>query len=62
MPFCDCEEWSVISADHKDLFIRDRDDGWVLTWISLSEEKGYTQVSRYGIRISFCPFCGKKLK
>lgn len=36
--------------------------GWIIVCTELSEENGYTQIHKYGGKISYCPFCGKKLK
>jgi len=59
--FCSCEEWKNIVESY-DLFVWEPPYGWVLKWIQLTKEKGYSQVHRYGIPIEFCPKCGKKLK
>jgi len=59
--FCSCKEWKNIVESY-DLFIWEPPYGWVLKWIQLTKEKGYSQVHRYGIPIEFCPKCGKKLK
>ena len=58
---CSCEEWKNIIESY-DLFIWEPSYGWVLKWIQLTKEKGYSQVHRYGIPIEFCPKCGRKLK
>lgn len=36
--------------------------GWILNWIELTDEEGYTQVHRYGTAIKFCPMCGKLIE
>lgn len=59
--FCDCKEWKELSLQNKSIFQLDSVYGWVLHWIELTEEKGYTQAHRYGVPIKFCPMCGKKL-
>lgn len=55
-----CDDWSYLVKNHPDLFKKDIDK-WSINWIELTEEKGYTQVNRYGIRIRYCPMCGKKI-
>lgn len=58
--FCTCEDWEDLK-NNSTVFKQDPTYGWVLSWIELSEEKGYTQAHRYGIPINFCPMCGKQL-
>ncbi len=60
--FCECEEWESLKKNHLELFTWSPPYGWVIKWSELTDEKGYTQVHRYGLAISFCPICGKKLK
>lgn len=60
--FCNCKDFINLQAQGRELFIEDSTYGWILSWIELTEEKGYTQVHRYGIPIKFCPMCGKLLK
>lgn len=62
MEFCNCKEWKEIKSQNSTIFQWDSTYGWVLHWIELTEERGYTQIHRYGTPISFCPMCGKKLK
>ena len=59
---CNCNEFTNLRKQHKDVFVKDPTYGWVLSWIELTEEKGYTQVNRYGIPIVYCMMCGKLLK
>lgn len=61
MSFCSCEAGKELEKQNRLLFNWDPVYGWVLGWIELTEENGYTQVHRYGIPIEFCPMCGKKL-
>jgi hypothetical protein len=60
--FCNCTDWEDLKKNNTNIFQWDPAYGWVLHWIELTEETGYTQVHRYGIPIKFCPMCGKKLK
>jgi len=60
--FCECADWQELKNNNSNIFQQDLTYGWVLHWIELSEEHGYTQVHRYGIQITFCPMCGKALK
>lgn len=57
---CVCESWKVVK--NRELFKKHPTYGWIISWIELTEEKGYTQRHNYGISISFCPMCGGKLK
>ena len=59
--FCDCDEWLNLKNSYPDLFIRDETYGWIIKWIELTKDKGYTKIHRYGLKIHFCPMCGKKL-
>lgn len=56
--FCDCPGWKDLQKSNKTIIKWDETYKWVLNWIELTEEKGYTQVHRYGISIKFCPMCG----
>ena len=56
--FCECEEFIDLQTR---VFIKDPIYGWILSWVELTEETGYTQVHRYGRPITFCPICGKLL-
>ena len=60
--FCDCESGKRLLENNSTIFKWDPVYGWVLNWIELTEERGYTQVNRYGMAVSFCPMCGKELK
>ena len=57
---CDCPDFKNIVKNHS-VFKQDEVYGWLISWLNLTEEKGYTQVHKYGIGISFCPFCGNVL-
>ena len=59
--FCDCEDWECIKKNHNELFIKDDSYGWVLSWIEVTKEKGFSRMHKYGMKINFCPMCGKKL-
>lgn len=60
--FCDCKDSSELLKNFSNTFVWHPPYGWVLSLIDLTEEKGYTQVHRYGVVIYYCPICGKKLK
>lgn len=51
--YCTCR-WDR----YKSLIREDPTYGWVLSWIELTEEKGYTQIHKFGLPIKFCPICG----
>jgi len=61
MTFCDCEDAQMLDRNNRELFKTQDPYGWILSWIELTQEQGYTQVHRYGVKIKFCPMCGKKL-
>jgi len=60
--FCDCEDYKILKKTNKKLFKWNPPYGWVLSWIELTTEKGYTQVHKYGVSVGFCPMCGKKVE
>lgn len=62
MDFCSCPDWEDLRKNNSTIIKWDPVYGWVLNWIELSDESGYTQVHRYGISIKFCPMCGKRVK
>jgi hypothetical protein len=57
---CDCDDWAVIKK--RDVFKWHPPYGWVLSWIELEKAKGYTKKHEYGMKIYYCPMCGKKLE
>lgn len=59
--FCSCAAWEELRSNNSKTFVFDKTYGWVLCFIELVEEKGYTQVNRFGIPIYYCPMCGNKL-
>jgi hypothetical protein len=59
--FCNCKDWLELKDKYEDLFVKDSSYGWLLVWVKLTKERGYTKVHRYGIPIKHCLFCGKKL-
>jgi len=61
MTFCDCVEWKNLYESHREVFKYQPPYGWIIVWLEVTEEKGYNMLHRYGIKINFCPFCGKKL-
>lgn len=62
MEFCSCEDWKRIRENNPEVFHYDDTYNWLINWIELTKEGGYTKVHRYGIGIKYCPMCGKKLK
>lgn len=60
--FCSCKSWNALRTNNRNVFKWHEPYGWVITWIELTEENGYTQVDTYGVKIYYCPLCGKKLK
>jgi len=60
--FCGCKDWDNLKNNNSHVFQWDPVYGWVLYWVELTSEEGYTQIHRYGVPIKFCPMCGKKLK
>jgi len=60
--FCNCSNWKDLKDNNSTVFQLDPTYGWVLCWIELTEEEGYSQVHRYGVPINFCPMCGATLK
>lgn len=58
--FCNCKDWDSVKDNSP--FLYDKDYGWLITWIDLTNESNHTKVHRYGVSIGFCPMCGKKLK
>ena len=61
--YCECEEWLYYIRNYYETFYWiDASKKWYVTWVHLSDQGGYTQVSRYAIPIKYCPLCGKKLK
>lgn len=61
LEYCDCKEWTNLIESY-DLLTWESPYGWLLKWIQITEEKGYSQIHRYGIPIKFCPYCGKELR
>lgn len=59
--FCTCKDGINLKKNQNTLFKWDSTYGWILNWIEITEESGYSQIHRYGISIKYCPMCGKKL-
>lgn len=59
--FCTCEDYNSLKNNNRDLFKWHPPYGWVLSWVELTDEEGYTQTHRYGIVVKFCPMCGKEI-
>ncbi len=56
-----CEDLKNLIESSPTVIKKDPDYGWVLCWIELTEDDGYTQVHRYGTPIKYCPMCGNAL-
>ena len=57
-----CDDMKMLLRDHE-IFENDETYGWILSWCELVKEQGkYNRINRYGIKINFCPMCGKKLQ
>lgn len=53
---CECEELD------SNPFTYSKDYGWLIHWVEFTKDHGYAQIHEYGIAISYCPLCGKKLE
>ena len=60
--FCDCADWKNIKRSNPTVFSWDKDYGWLIAWIELTDEVSHKQINKYGISIKNCPMCGKKLE
>ena len=58
--FCKCPDWEEIN-NVQELVYKHPTYGWVLKWVKLTNMDGYTQLDNYGIKIKYCPFCGKPI-
>lgn len=57
-----CEDMKMLLRNHE-VFSQDEDYGWVLYWYEVErEDRKFSRLNNYGIKISFCPFCGKNLE
>lgn len=59
--FCVCEDYNSLKNNNRDLFRWYPPYGWILFWIELTDEEGYTKVHEYGISLKFCPMCGEEI-
>lgn len=59
--FCNCKDAVALYKRDEIMFVKDEVYGWVLSWIELTDEGGYTHVHRYGIPMRFCPMCGEPI-
>ena len=61
--FCECDKWKYFVKNYNEVFSwKEEYNKWYILWVKISEEKGYSQVSRYAIPIHYCPCCGGELK
>jgi hypothetical protein len=58
--FCICKDYKTLKKNNRELFKWHPPYGWVLSWIELTKERGYTQIHRYAVPIKYCPMCGRK--
>lgn len=56
---CTCDDIRILQESGKGLIEYNKEYGWILKWIELSSEPGYTQTHSYGVIIKYCPFCGR---
>jgi len=56
-----CKDFEFVVNTQDDLIVHIPDQGWVLSWKLISEQRGYVEVENYGVVVTFCPFCGEKL-
>lgn len=61
MPPTCCKGLEDLYRDYS-ILSRDPTYGWVLSWIELTEEEGYTQIHKFGVSLKYCPMCGNPLK
>jgi len=61
MTFCNCDEWQNLKEAYPELFVWHPPYGWIMSWVSVTKESGFSHLHRYGIPIKFCPICGSKL-
>ncbi len=60
--FCECDRFNFYTTHyHETFYWHSKAKTWYVQWVNLSDQGGYTQVSRYAIPMSFCPLCGDKL-
>ena len=60
---CVCERWPFYARNYNETFYWSPEaQKWYVGWIHLSDQGGFTQVSRYAIPMHYCPLCGGKLK
>ena len=60
--FCVCDTWKFYTTNyHETFYWYEKAKKWYVQWVSLVDQGGYTQVSRYAIPMSYCPLCGGKL-
>lgn len=60
---CECAHWEFYVRNYSDTFYWcSETKKWYVGWILLSDQGGFTQVSRYAIPMHYCPLCGGKLQ
>lgn len=56
---CTCNDMKWV-IDNNKLF-EYVDPYWLITWIELDKDDKGTNVQRFGLKLNYCPFCGKSL-
>lgn len=60
---CNCDTWEFYVRNYNETFYYNpKTNKWYIGWVHLSDQGGYTQVSRYAIPVTYCPLCGGRLK
>lgn len=57
---CDCSamKWMV---DNNKLIVNENNK-WMISWIELDKTVRGTNIETFGVKFSYCLFCGKKIK
>jgi hypothetical protein len=57
---CDCRDMKWIVDHHNRYSLIG--DHWIETWKEIDRNKKETVIQNLGIKINYCPFCGKKVR
>lgn len=52
---CESMRWFI---DNTDVFTKNDNDVWIATWIELNRDRSNIDVSKYGVAMCYCIFCG----
>jgi hypothetical protein len=68
---CDCSNMKMIietgvgnfdfNGRKYHLFLHD-ENFWALSWVQLDRIETGINIEEFGLRLEYCPFCGKKIK